>query len=390
MIWSASSLDEFISGCILDHQGNIIATHVDIDTTRWISNFIFADPARLTVDMVVYLKTSRVALLQDQKRDFFRAKHEFSDQIDQSQYYGSGAVESPSKPSEEPMPVRLLFLHRPRLTICMLAMTQVQPFNAFHRLDSLGSEIAALEASITRIEANTNSPSGASTSAVSNNAMPSLSGMQISDSPLSQSASAPSFASSMQSPIRSSSGGSSPAVSVPGTPPPGAMQSPSGLASTSNPAAASPVLSVSIRTLSRGLPSSPRGTETGGSFPAHLRSSASTSHASQSSSSNSIAKTQNYNYLSFSEETHTQEGIIGIRKQDAERLFFESISFVHDTFNEAPHISKIVYRDQQGTLFCRKLFGKETYFQQLAAGRFANFEERARELLSSEHSVYLI
>jgi hypothetical protein len=361
LIWAGASLDELISGCILDHEGNIICTHLDVDTTRWICNFLCTDPGRIKLEMVVYLPTSKVNTLLDQRREFFRAKHEFSDRIPEN-------IEPGSEMKDEIIPVRLLFVHRSRVSICMLAGMNVPTFNAFHRLDSLANDINALEASICRIDAG---PCDASSSQPnSEQASPSHSGSFLNNAP-----------SAFSSPIRSSAG-SSPTPSTPATPPP---QSPSGHFG------ASPVLAVSSRTISRGLPASPR-TETGGFHPP-LKTSSSGALSGGTASASAGAKNQAYNYLSFSEETHTQEGNIGVRKPDAERQFFESLSFVHDTFNETPQITKIVYRDQPGTIFCRKLFGKETYFQQLAAGhstKFAHFEERAREFLSQEHSVFLI
>ena len=414
LVWSASLLEELISGCVLDHQGNIIVTHLDVDTTRWVSNFIFANPSRSISEVVVYLRESQVIALQEQKREFFRAKHEFTDQMEQ--HYGQN--EKRSQSAEETIPVRLLFLHRARVTICMLALMQVQSFNAFHRLESLNNEINSFEAAVARVVMPMNDASIANSSGIMNSsggiassAMGPLSpvgGGQHNLSPSSAAASdslhmassshaalassAPNFTSVMHSPIRSSAG-SSPSSSTPATPPPTHF-SPAASGSL-NTHIASPVLAVSVRTVSRGLPASPRGVESGNGFHAPLRTSSTSGGLplAHLGSSSSGAKSQAYNYLSFSEETHTQEGNVGIRKPDAEKVFFESLSFVHDTFNETPQITKVVYRDHQGTLFCRKLFGKETYFHQLVGGhqtKFAHFEERAREQLSAEHSVFLI
>ena len=417
-------------------------THLDVDTTRWICNFLCVDPGRTVSDLIVYMKESKVNFLLEQKREFFRPKHEFVDRSSDmsasgflsppvlgspaahnlhgnsastlntssdiilsrtAEFTRSGGVPPPVS-VDDLVPMRLLFVHRPRLTLCMFASVHVQPFNAFHRLDALGGELSNLEAAISRVEPSSSNDVNLTSSAPLSARDTSPSHISELGTSLSQAAistpsaipscsfnSAPSSA--LSSPVRTSNALSS----MPGTPPP-----------VPNPAsihASSPVLAVSARTVSRAMPSSPR-SETGSTIPS-LRTSANQAHghsaniyASTSSPHTSSAAQSNrnaantYNYLSFSEESHTQEGNIGIRhKPDAERQFFESLSFVHDTFNETPQITKVVYRDQQGTMFCRKLFGKETYFQQLASGqatKFAHFEDKARELLGHEHSVFLV
>jgi hypothetical protein len=340
-------MDEFISGCAVDHEGNVICTHVDIETTRWLCNFLQTDESSRCTEMVVYMSYSKVEKLLVEKREFFRAKNDLGDR--------STDMAQEERKKDELIPVRLLFVHRPLVTLCMLASMQCQPFNAFHRLDSLLGELSALEISIQRIHK-----------------------IEIETTPQPEIPSGPSGPISvLSSPIRTNSGGA--ISSAPATPPVGAAGVYAG----------SPILAVSARTVARGLPTPPR-SESGGSFHPPLKISSGTG-PSGGGGGNS-ARGQSYNYLSFSDVTQIQEGAIGVRRPDAEKVFFENLSFVHDTFNETPQISKIVYRDQQGTMFCRKLFGKETYFQQLPAGtvKFSQFEERARETLASEHSVFLI
>lgn len=443
LVWSCVALDEFISGCILDKEGNILVTHLDVDTTRWICNFLSYDSGRTISDTVIYLKESKANMLIEQKREFFRAKHEFVDRSSDlstsgflsppafgspgghllhgnsgsmlssstdnllsrtTEFTRSGGV-PPAISADDLVPMRLLFVHRPRFTLCMFTPVGVQAFNSFHRLDSMAGELASLEASISRVDPPASVDNNASSAPLSaRDVSPSGSGHLHAHSPLADSIaqvsiSSPSAAplsslqspSALSSPIRSSNS----LGSVPGTPPPMASQSNSHLHTQS------PVLAVSSRTVSRTLPASPRSEagagvpsmRTGAGHGAHFIPHAASSPLTTSAGQSNRTAANSYNYLSFSEETHTQEGNIGIRKQDAERQFFESLSFVHDTFNETPQITKVVYRDHQGTMFCRKLFGKETYFQQLVSGqatKFAHFEDKARELLGQEHSVFLV
>lgn len=409
-------------------------THLDVETTRWICNFLFVDSSRTNSDLIIYLKESKVNILIEQKREFFRAKHEFVDRSSDlgnsgflsppvlgspaghmlhgnsrgmltsssdvalsqtTEFTRSGGVPPPVS-ADDLVPMRLIFVHRQRFTLCMLASPHIQPFNAFHRLDSMAGELTALESSISRVDPPSDGPSASSAPLSArdggsgslgeiNSALGQTSLATPSAIPVSTYSSSP--ASNLSSPVRPSSSSNM----VPGTPPP-MLNSPSH--------ASSPVLAVSSRTVSRAMPSSPRA-EPGTSVPslratsahgAHYMPAASSPHTSSTNQSARNAG-NTYNYLSFSEETHTQEGNVGIRRPDAERQFFESLSFVHDTFNETPQITKVVYRDHQGTMFCRKLFGKETYFQQLASGqatKFAHFEDKARELLGQEHSVFLV
>lgn len=452
LVWSCAAIEEFISGCVLDREGNILVTHVDVETTRWICNSLCVDPARMTTDLVVYLKQSKVNFLLEQKREFFRPKHEFIDrasELSSSGFlsppaFGSASAphlhntsglslsassdylpqksgeffprpnsEASTSPGDDLIPMRLLFVHRQRLTLCIFTHINVQPFNAFHRIDALAGEIAALELAIARVDppaavdssttsvlavSTGNTPYGSQSALEPTSSL----GTQSLSAALAQATithSAPTSA--LSSPVRAPSQ----PHSVPGTPPP--LSGP--MASQSNILVASPVLAVSARTISRGLPASPR-SEPGGNavIPPSLRTSSSaqsgrdgspffsgaqSSPHATSSSQSTKTPANSYNYLAFSEETHTQEGNIGVRRPDAEITFFENLSFVHDTFNETPQITKVVYRDQQGTMFCRKIFGKETYFQQLSSGqtsKFAHFEDKARELLGQEHSVFLV
>lgn len=435
LIWSCAALDEFISGCILDKEGNIIVTHLDVETTRWICNFLFVDSSRSYSDLIIYLKESKVNILIEQKREFFRAKHEFVDRSSDmgtsgflsppvlgspgghllhgdsrgmlasssdialaqtTEFTRSGGVPPPVS-VDDLVPMRLIFVHRQRFTLCMIASPHIQPFNAFHRLDSMAGELSSLESAISRVDPPSSSDSGPTAASAPLSARESGGSLGEINASLAQSSISPSAipistyssspGSNLSSPVRPSSSGNF----VPATPPP-MLNSPAH--------ASSPVLAVSSRTVSRAMPSSPR-SEPGTSVPSLRATSAHGAHympaASSPLTTSANQSTRNagntYNYLSFSEETHTQEGNVGIRRPDAERQFFESLSFVHDTFNETPQITKVVYRDHQGTMYCRKLFGKETYFQQLASGqatKFAHFEDKARELLGQEHSVFLV
>jgi len=99
-----------------------------------------------------------------------------------------------------------------------------------------------------------------------------------------------------------------------------------------------------------------------------------------------------FNMLCYEDLTQTQTAIFGLKKNpELERSFLRTIGLAHDQFASDPKVTKIVYRDHQSTIYCRRLFGKETYFQILNSTSFRNTEDVARDTLAStEKNVTLI
>jgi hypothetical protein len=129
-----------------------------------------------------------------------------------------------------------------------------------------------------------------------------------------------------------------------------------------------------------------------------------------------------FNYLTFNHPTQTQSGAVSMRKQpEAEKNFLRIVSHAHDVFYENPQVSKLIMkyvaqpfnlifpahplffsffsffflfgpvrthlmilrcRDASSNIFCRNLFGRETFYQQPNSVAFKNLEDAARDNLS--------
>eukprot|EP01122_Echinamoeba_exundans_P002164 TRINITY_DN12124_c0_g1_i1.p2 TRINITY_DN12124_c0_g1~~TRINITY_DN12124_c0_g1_i1.p2 ORF type:complete len:162 (+),score=24.36 TRINITY_DN12124_c0_g1_i1:386-871(+) len=90
-----------------------------------------------------------------------------------------------------------------------------------------------------------------------------------------------------------------------------------------------------------------------------------------------------FNYLTFNHPTQTQSGAVSMRKQpEAEKNFLRIVSHAHDVFYENPQVSKLIMKDASSNIFCRNLFGRETFYQQPNSAAFKNLEDSARDNLS--------
>lgn len=69
---------------------------------------------------------------------------------------------------------------------------------------------------------------------------------------------------------------------------------------------------------------------------------------------------------------------------------------IHDVFEDNPKISKILLRDHNGAILCRKSFGKETYFHQQrdmthSIPSLKSVEDTSKEILGSiDHNIILL
>jgi len=99
--------------------------------------------------------------------------------------------------------------------------------------------------------------------------------------------------------------------------------------------------------------------------------------------------TRPYNFFSLDELTSMQNGNRGINDPDADTNFSLAINWAHDLFSERPEASKLVLRNHSGSIFCRKKFGKETYFQ-YSTEKFEDFEEIARHYLKTNHNINFV
>jgi len=96
-----------------------------------------------------------------------------------------------------------------------------------------------------------------------------------------------------------------------------------------------------------------------------------------------------YNFFSLDELTSMQNGNRGINDPDADANFSLAINWAHDLFSERPAASKLILRNHSGSIFCRKKFGKETFFQ-YSTDKFEDFEELARHYLKTNHNINFV
>jgi len=96
-----------------------------------------------------------------------------------------------------------------------------------------------------------------------------------------------------------------------------------------------------------------------------------------------------YNFFSLDELTSMQNGIRGIQDLDVDNNFSMTINWAHDLFSERPDASKLILRNHTGSIFCRKKFGKETFFQ-CQVEKFEEFEEIARQNLKNNHNINFV
>jgi len=96
-----------------------------------------------------------------------------------------------------------------------------------------------------------------------------------------------------------------------------------------------------------------------------------------------------YNFFSLDELTSMQNGIRGMTDMESDSNFSMTINWAHDLFSERTDASKLILRNHTGSIFCRKKFGKETFFQ-CQVEKFEDFEEIARQNLKSNHNINFV
>jgi len=96
-----------------------------------------------------------------------------------------------------------------------------------------------------------------------------------------------------------------------------------------------------------------------------------------------------YNFFSLDELTSMQNGIRGMTDNESDTNFSMTINWAHDLFSERPDASKLILRNHSGSIFCRKKFGKETFFQ-CQVEKFEDFEEIARQNLKNNHNINFV
>lgn len=100
-----------------------------------------------------------------------------------------------------------------------------------------------------------------------------------------------------------------------------------------------------------------------------------------------------YNFFSYDHLTQISRGTQLIPGFDIS--FAGGISNAHHIFHENPGISQVLLRDHCGGIYCRKIFGKEYYFQQwnnnISHDRFMELiEKTVRSSLKSDHNINLL
>jgi len=96
-----------------------------------------------------------------------------------------------------------------------------------------------------------------------------------------------------------------------------------------------------------------------------------------------------YNFFSLDELTSMQNGIRGIPDSESDANFSMTINWAHDLFSERPDASKLILRNHTGSIFCRKKFGKETFFQ-CQVDKFEDFEDISRQNLKNNHNINFV
>eukprot|EP01125_Pyxidicula_operculata_P021069 TRINITY_DN7986_c0_g1_i1.p1 TRINITY_DN7986_c0_g1~~TRINITY_DN7986_c0_g1_i1.p1 ORF type:complete len:509 (-),score=104.61 TRINITY_DN7986_c0_g1_i1:282-1808(-) len=102
-----------------------------------------------------------------------------------------------------------------------------------------------------------------------------------------------------------------------------------------------------------------------------------------------IDKKKLYNYFNLDDLTDLHTGRTGIVDTEANATFSLSINWAHDLFCERPESSKLVLRNHTGNFYCKKLFGKETFYHD-TSDRFDEFEDTAAQRLKDYHSIHFV
>jgi len=96
-----------------------------------------------------------------------------------------------------------------------------------------------------------------------------------------------------------------------------------------------------------------------------------------------------YLYFAFNELTSTH---IKYRKCNVshteEESFSLTINWAHDLFRKRS-FTKLILRNNNGSFYCRKQFGKEVFFRDVPT-KFDDIEDTARKILNVEHDISLI
>ncbi|KAJ3444217.1 hermansky-pudlak syndrome 4 protein light-ear protein-related [Anaeramoeba flamelloides] len=110
---------------------------------------------------------------------------------------------------------------------------------------------------------------------------------------------------------------------------------------------------------------------------------------------NNTNNSKKYNFFVFDSDTQRVKGSDLDINEKIDKAFYKNVSIGHDAFNEDYSITQVVLSDHIGTTFCRRMFGREIYFQLENKKKAKNnqstnqIERTARKYLEKDHQIHL-
>ncbi|KAJ6251564.1 hermansky-pudlak syndrome 4 protein light-ear protein-related [Anaeramoeba flamelloides] len=110
---------------------------------------------------------------------------------------------------------------------------------------------------------------------------------------------------------------------------------------------------------------------------------------------NNTNNSKKYNFFVFDSDTQRVKGSHLDTNEKVDKAFYKNVSIGHDAFNEDYSITQVVLSDHIGTTFCRRMFGREIYFQLENKKKAKNnqstnqIERTARKYLEKDHQIHL-